>query len=108
MIRSFSDSLNLSLIHILLEDRFLHIRQAGQIQGKFNLQRFHVQRHIRHSISFIGIEFVGFIVIVTGRRSDLQKVGAAVFSAASIEPASVQVPAPVSYTHLDVYKRQDN
>ena len=48
----------------LLEDRFLHIRQAGQIQGKFNLQRFHVQRHIRHSVSFICIEFIGFIVIV--------------------------------------------
>ena len=79
----------------LLEDRFLHIRQAGQIQGKFNLQRFHVQRHIRHSVSFIGIELVGFIVLVTGRRSDLQKIGTAILATASIEPASVQVPAHI-------------
>ena len=54
-----------------------------------------MERHIGHSISFIRIELVGFVLIVTGRRSDLQKVGAAVAPTASVQPVPTQVPAHI-------------
>ena len=54
-----------------------------------------MERHIGHSISLIRIELVGFVLIVTGRRSDLQKVGAAVAPTASVQPVPTQVPAHI-------------